>query len=224
MQQTILAIDTSTEACSVALQYGKDVISRYEVLPRGHAQRILPMIDEVLAQAELATGALSLIAFCQGPGSFTGVRIAASVAQGLAFAHDLPVAPVSTLATLAQGALRELASEQVLAAIDARMGEVYWGRYRAVEGIMVLEDSELVVKPDEVPVPATDGWTGVGTGWGTYEQLLRERCGQRVQAVQADRLPQARDLIALAAVMAAADRLVAAEAAVPVYLRDNVTS
>ncbi len=131
---TLLALDTATEACSVALLHDGRVLSHYEVIPRMHAQRLLPMIKDLLAEAGVALSAVDGIAFGRGPGAFTGVRIAIGVVQGLAFALERPVLPVSTLAVLAQRALREQGAQQVAAAIDARMDEVYWGCYRAEQG------------------------------------------------------------------------------------------
>ena len=135
---TLLALDTATEACSVALLHDGRVLSHYEVIPRMHAQRLLPMIKDLLAEAGVALSAVDGIAFGRGPGAFTGVRIAIGVVQGLAFALERPVLPVSTLAVLAQRALREQGAQQVAAAIDARMDEVYWGCYRAEQGEMRL--------------------------------------------------------------------------------------
>ncbi len=130
----LLAIDTSTDACSAALWLNGEVRQRYQVAPREHGQLILPMIESLLAEAGLALTQLDTLAFGRGPGGFTGVRIANSVIQGLAFGADLPVVPISSLAALAQGAYTEMGTPQILAAIDARIGEVYWGAYRAAQG------------------------------------------------------------------------------------------
>ena len=146
---TLLALDTATEACSVALLHDGRVLSHYEVAPRMHAQRLLPMIQQLLGEAGIAASALDAIAFGRGPGAFTGVRIAIGVVQGLAFALDRPVLPVSNLAVLAQRALREQGATQVAAAIDARMDEVYWGCYRAEAGEM--RGQELGVEQPEPP-------------------------------------------------------------------------
>lgn len=163
---TLLALDTATEACSVALLHDGKVLSHYEVIPRLHAQKLLPMIQTMLAEAGIALSAVDAIAFGRGPGAFTGVRIAIGVVQGLAFALERPVLPVSNLALLAQRALREHGAEQVAAAIDARMDEVYWGCYQQQAGEMRLLGSEAVLAPNRsacrrarpatgsVPVPA----------------------------------------------------------------------
>ena len=153
---TLLALDTATEACSVALLHDGKVISHYEVIPRLHAQRLLPMIKDLLAEAAVPLSALDAIAFGRGPGAFTGVRIAVGVVQGLAFALDRPVLPISNLAVLAQRALREQGAKQVAAAIDARMDEVYWGCYRAENGEMRLQGIEAVLAPEPAASTAPD--------------------------------------------------------------------
>lgn len=218
----ILALDTSTEACSAALLYGTDIIERFEALPRGHAGRILGMLEEVLAEAGLAIAELDAVAFCRGPGAFTGVRIACGVVQGIAFGADLPVAPLSTLAVLAQGALREHGAQRVVAAIDARMSEVYIGEYRAVNGLMTLQGEEAVAAPETLGPVAGEPWVGVGTGWAAYGEALQARLGTPMAAF--DALPRARDCLPLAAAVLTEGRAVSAFEAVPVYLRDKVTS
>jgi Inactive homolog of metal-dependent proteases, putative molecular chaperone len=163
---TLLALDTATEACSVALLHDGKVTSHYEVIPRMHAQKLLPMIKQLLANSGVALNALDAIAFGRGPGAFTGVRIAIGVVQGLAFALERPVLPVSNLAALAQGALREHGVQQVAAAIDARMDEVYWGCYKAEAGEMRLQGLEAVLPPERVALPegSSGDWFGAGTG------------------------------------------------------------
>ncbi len=147
MSTKILAVDTATENCSVALMVGNDVISRCEYAPREHTTKILPMVDTVLAEGGLKLNQLDALAFGRGPGSFTGVRIGIGIAQGLAFGADLPMLGVSTLAAMAQGSYRLHQSEQVLAAIDARMGEIYWGQYqRQADGDWLVVDNELVIR------------------------------------------------------------------------------
>src|SRR5690554_6449592 len=150
---TLLALDTATEACSVALLHNGQVFSRYAVIPRLHAQQILPMISEVLTEAGVNKSAIDAIAFGCGPGAFTGLRIAVGVVQGLAFALERPVLPVSNLATIAQRAWREHGAAQVAAAIDARMDEVYWGCYREQMGEMQLLGSESVQPPEQAGLP-----------------------------------------------------------------------
>lgn len=220
----LLALDTSTEACSAALCVEGECRERYAVMPRGHAEHVLGMVRELLAEAELALGAVDVLAFGRGPGSFTGVRIGAGVAQGLAYAADLPVAPVSTLHLLAQGATRSHAAERVLAAVDARMGEVYWGAFRlGADGCMEPVGDEAVLSPQAITGPSSGDWLGAGTGWGRYAELLSERCGKALRGTLPEALPRALDALAPAALLQAAGRLVPAEQALPVYLRDRVT-
>lgn len=221
----ILAVETATEACSAALLIDDQVMLRYQVQPRMHSQLILPMMDELLAEAGLALSALDAIAFGRGPGAFTGVRIAVGVAQGAAFAVDLPLVPVSTLAALAQRALRESGQRRILPAYDARMQEVYWGAYEAASNGLVrvvLEDE--VSPPGQVTVPPGDGWHGVGAGWGSYREALQQRLPGQVQSVDGTLLCSAHDVALLGAAGFSAGQAVAAETAAPVYLRDKVAS
>lgn len=150
----ILAIDTATEACSVALLDDEQCYEIFEVIPRQHTERVLPMVDELLKKSATSLSQLDAIAFNSGPGSFTGVRVGTSVAQGLAFSCNLSVIPVSSLAALAQLAFRKEKRERVLSTIDARMNEVYWGCYQVESGLMksVLEEKVGPVKNIE-----TDG-------------------------------------------------------------------
>ena len=140
----ILAIDTATEACSVALLTDETCQEIFEIIPRQHTERVLPMVDEMLKKADLSLSQLDALAYNCGPGSFTGVRVATSVIQGLAFSADLPVIPVSSLAALAQLAYREEHKQKVLSAIDARMNEMYWGCYQLENGLMRLIGKEKV--------------------------------------------------------------------------------
>lgn len=219
---TLLALDTATEACSVALLHNGQVTSHYEVIPRLHAQRLLPMIKTLLADAGVPLAALDGIAFGRGPGAFTGVRIAIGVVQGLAFALDRPVLPVSNLAVLAQRSLREHGAQQVAAAIDARMDEVYWGCYRAEQGEMRLQGLEAVLAPEQALLPrdASGDWFAAGTGWGTFAA----RIPVQVAGQDAAMLPHAEDLLSLARFAWARGEAVAADEAQPVYLRDKVAT
>ncbi|RJG10196.1 tRNA (adenosine(37)-N6)-threonylcarbamoyltransferase complex dimerization subunit type 1 TsaB [Pseudomonas cavernicola] len=219
---TLLALDTATEACSVALLHEGKVLSHYEVIPRLHAQRLLPMIKDLLAQAGVALSAVDGIAFGRGPGAFTGVRIAIGVVQGLAFALERPVLPISTLAVLAQRALREQGAKQVAAAIDARMDEVYWGCYREENGEMRLAGLEAVLPPEQACLPrdAIGDWFGAGTGWGSYAA----RIPVALSGQDAGMLPHAQDLLSLAQFAWARGEAVPADQAQPVYLRDKVAT
>lgn len=220
----IIAIDTATEACSVALYLDGAVQERYCLAPREHAALLLPLADELLAAAGLTLSALDAVAFGRGPGSFTGVRIAASVAQGLAFAAELPVIGVSTLAALAQGAWREFGWERVAAAIDARMNEVYWGCYQLRDGAMMRSvAAEGVFAPAATPMLSAEGYYGVGSGWDAYGQALSERHHAQLIDRAEGRLPRAHDVALLAAAAFAAGETTSAENAIPIYLRDQVT-
>ncbi|MCP5351807.1 MAG: tRNA (adenosine(37)-N6)-threonylcarbamoyltransferase complex dimerization subunit type 1 TsaB [Chromatiales bacterium] len=217
----LLAVDTSTEACSAALYIDGETLGRFRIAPRDHTRLILPMIEEVMAEAGVARGELDALALGRGPGSFTGVRIGTGVVQGLALALDLPVVPVSTLAAMAWGALRGAESTRVHAVIDARMGEVYYAAYeRADRGVREVA-AERVCAADSVPEDVVDA-IGVGTGWGAYRDALSTRLA-RVADVRAEFFPDARDIAELAAPIAAQGGGVAPELALPVYLRNQVT-
>ena len=217
----ILALDTATEACSAALFCNGSVYARADIAPRRHAALILPMVDGVLGEAGLGLNDLDAIAFGRGPGAFTGVRIAAGVVQGLALGADLPVIPLSSLATLAQGAISQSAT--LLPAIDARMGEVYWAAYEAgQDGLAEQASEEQVTPPDAVRVPAGKQVFGIGSGWGTYRDRLQRVLDKQITGADPDRFPLAKDMLALAVREYNAGRCVSAEQALPVYLRDNV--
>jgi tRNA threonylcarbamoyladenosine biosynthesis protein TsaB len=221
----ILAVDTSGEACSAALLLDSEVRQRLELEPRRHGELVLGMLDSLLAEAGLRLSSLDALAFGRGPGSFTGVRIAASVVQGAAFGADLPVIPVSTLAALAQGQFRARGCERVLAAFDARMGELYWGAFR-LGGARLMEPAgtEAVAPPEGVELPRDGGWHGAGGGWEAHGGALRERLGTRLASVFPEAICEARDVAELATAELASGRSLGAENAVPVYLRDRVTS
>ena len=221
----ILAIDTSGEACSAALLLGGAVEQRLSREPRRHGELILAMMDELLGQAGLRLEGLDALAFGRGPGSFTGVRIAAAVIQGTAFGADLPVVPISTLAALAQGHHRAEGRTRTLPAFDARMGELYWGAYVLNEqGLMRAVVEDQVGSPEIVVLPEGGGWCGLGGGWAAHRDVLRRRLGPRLVAVDPSALCEARDVVTLAAAAFAAGRFVPAERALPLYLRDRVTA
>ena len=219
----LLAIETASDACSCALLTDESCFERFSVAPRQHAELVLPMVQELLDEAGLALTNLDALAFGRGPGSFTGVRVAAGVIQGLAYGADLPVVPVSSLQALAQGAYRESGSARVLAAFDARMGEVYWGVYEENgSGLMIARMDDLVSAPDAVPLPSGGGWLGVGEGWGTYACVLAERMGGCLAGSEPDRLARALDVATLASAAYARGDSVTAALALPVYIRDKV--
>jgi len=218
----ILAIETATEGCSAALLIDGKVIDRFRVAPREHGNLILSMVDELLVEADIKLQGLDALAFGRGPGSFTGVRMATGVIQGLAFAADLPVAAVSTLTALAQQAVSDKNPQTIYAALDARMGEVYWCEYEQVNGVLKAVSDEAVIAPTAVCVEQGKTAVAIGHGWATYENELREVVGAENLNVLADRLPAAKEVAALAVAMVENKQTVSAEYALPVYLRDNV--
>ncbi|MFM2320205.1 MAG: tRNA ((37)-N6)-threonylcarbamoyltransferase complex dimerization subunit type 1 TsaB [Pseudomonadota bacterium] len=217
----LLALDTSSDACSAAVLTSAACFTEFEMTPRAHTQLILPMVESVLKQANLSLADLDAIAFGRGPGAFTGVRIATGVAQGLALAANKLVLPVSTLATLAQQAYQQLQAQKVLVALDARMGEVYWGKYRVVAGQLLLEGEEQVLTPSAIDLPKDSGWIAVGSGWSAYPELA-ERAQRLVSATYADWLPAAEFMASLAWQDYQAGRALPAEQAQPIYLRNKI--
>lgn len=213
----LLAFETATEACSVALFVDGEVRERFEVAPRRHAELALPWADALLAEAGVTRSQLDAIAVGRGPGAFTGVRLAISLAQGIALALDRPVVPVSTLAALAMQAQGD-----AIAAIDARMGEVYLGAFRRDgEGVAALTP-EVVCAPDQAELPPAGAWHGLGTGFDAVDGALRQRFGAQLAGVDAAALPHAADVARLAAIAFARGEAVAPERAEPAYLRNQV--
>ena len=217
----LLAFDTSTEACSAALGLGDAILEREELAPRRHAELILPMVDSLLQEAGLRLRDLDALAFGRGPGAFTGVRLAAGIAQGLALGAGLPVAPVSSLAALAQGATEQ--ADALLATMDARMGEIYWGLFEPANGgVARLAAGERVSDPAAVALPAGRSFFAIGSGWETYGALLAERFKGRVTGAAPARRPRARDLLPLAQAELEQGQGLPPEQALPVYLRNEV--
>ena len=217
----LLALDTTEQACSAALWIDGAVSERYRLAAREHSRLILPMIEDLLGEAGLALTQLDGLAFGRGPGSFTGVRIATAVAQGLGLAADLPLLPVSSLRALAQGVARTVGRTRVLAAFDARMQEVYWGAYEAdAEGLMRPLGEERVGPPDAVTLPAgREDWVLAGSALEPYGEAL---CQRLSLSPQADATVHARDVATLGAADLAAGGGLPPEQAGPVYLRDQV--
>jgi tRNA threonylcarbamoyladenosine biosynthesis protein TsaB len=214
----LLAFETATEACSVALCVDGEIVERFEVAPRRHAELALPWADALLAEAGVARSQLDAIAVGRGPGAFTGVRLAIAIAQGVALGLDRPIIPVSTLAALALPAARAAPGAPVLAAIDARMGELYAGRFRLVDDRLVATADEALLTADRVQLDG-DGWHGVGTGFAAQDGALATRFAASLASVRADALPHAAD-VAWLALRAGAG--IPAELVEPAYLRDNV--
>jgi tRNA threonylcarbamoyladenosine biosynthesis protein TsaB len=212
----LLAIDTATERCSVALLVDERVIERAMETARGHADVVLPMVDEVLAESGLKLQQLDGLAYGRGPGAFTGVRIAVGVAQGLAYGAKLATVGISNLAAVAQQFA--VPGARILVCMDARMNEVYWCRFEGTaDGLVRPTATERVDRPEAVE--AGDATIFVGTGFGAYPQLAVGRPGS---AVHSTVLPHAREIARLAAVELRAGRGEPPERAQPVYLRDQV--
>lgn len=216
----LLAFETATEACSVAVYVDGQVHERFELAPRRHAELSLPWAEQLLAEAGVARSQLDAIALGRGPGAFTGVRLAIAIAQGIALALDRPLIPVSTLQALA---LRAPAGHgQVLTSIDARMGEVYVARQQRVDGVWQLQGEEVVCAPGAVELPGGTRWFGVGTGFGAADGLLATRLADQLDGVDAQALPRASDVLALAVPMYERGEVTAPERVEPAYLRNNV--
>lgn len=224
MSAKILALDTATENCSVALLVDDKVIVRSEVAPRDHTKKILPMVDEVLQEAGITLTDLDALAYGRGPGSFTGVRIGIGIAQGLAFGADLPMIGISTLEAMAQGSYRKHGAQQVACAIDARMSEVYWGRFeRQQDGTWGTTDAECVIPPTVLAEQSQHdqtAWLQAGTGWDAYSEPLK---GLNFATEKGEVLfPDAEDIAYLAQFELEKGNTVNAEEASPTYLRDTV--
>jgi len=257
----LLAFETATEACSVALWIDGVVRERFEIAPRRHVELSLPWAQQLLAEAGIAKSQLDAIAVGRGPGAFTGVRLAIALAQGIALALDKPVVPVSTLAALAMRAVApppatagggwegvasdgvELIAEvvgyqaiparssaldagegqRILAAIDARMGEVYSAAFTREGDDMKALSKEIVVAPDNIELPSgRDAWLGVGTGFAAVDGRLQARLQDRFVRIDASALPHAADVARLAALAFDRGEALSPERLEPAYLRDNV--
>ena len=211
----ILALETSTEYCSCAYSDGGYVHELLERAGQRHSTLLLPMVERLLAEVGSRIGEVEAIAFGAGPGSFTGLRIACSVAQGLAMARDLPVLPVVTLEALAE----EAAANRVMACLDARMGELYLAAYERFGTQWRAIRSPCLVRPDALPA-VTGRWTGAGSGFAVQGEALH--LAYQLEGANAQAFPRARAIARLGERMMAAGGGIAAELAVPVYLRDKV--
>ncbi len=218
----LLAVETSTEACSVALHIDGEIQERFEIAPREHTKLILPMIDELMAAAELKPQQLDALAFSRGPGSFTGVRISTGVIQGIAFGADLPVVPVSTLAAIAHHYFQSNDVDCAFTAMDARMGEIFWAVYQKNQyGVAELIGEEAVTLATDIIYPDKQG-VGIGSGWGVYQQQLSDCLAELLINIEVDHLPRASAIAALGVDGFNKNQAVDVEMAMPVYLRDKV--
>lgn len=220
-----LAIDASTEACSVALIFNQHTFYEFELCPQSHSLVLLPMIDRVLKQANCQLKDLDGLVYGRGPGSFTGVRIGIGVAQGLAFSSDLPVVGVSTLQAMAQQAYEDYQQQSVIAAIDARMSEVYAGYYTLnSNGIMAPSMDEIVIAPEKLIGDIeqhTQSAYGVGTGWDSYSEMLSSL--KHNEGSPDILYPCAKSMLAIGVIEFDNGHAVSAEHAQPVYVRDTVS-
>ncbi|THC40338.1 tRNA (adenosine(37)-N6)-threonylcarbamoyltransferase complex dimerization subunit type 1 TsaB [Massilia sp. Mn16-1_5] len=215
----ILAIETSSELASCALLSGDLVLSRQSGGVRTHSQSVLPMVQELLLEAELTLGDVDAIAFGAGPGSFTGVRTACGVAQGLAFGAGLPVLPLVTLEAMAEACRAASGATEVLAVLDARMNEVYWAQYR-FDGTWQTVIEPTLSAPDAVAPQMLAGLAACGNGFAAYPDAF----AGKDFAAQADAaiVPHARDLARIGAAAFARGQAVPAAQAQPLYLRNKV--
>ncbi|GAB6197448.1 tRNA (adenosine(37)-N6)-threonylcarbamoyltransferase complex dimerization subunit type 1 TsaB [Lysobacter xanthus] len=217
----LLAFETATEACSVALSVDGEIVERFDVAPRRHAELALPWADALLADAGLARAEIDAVAVGRGPGAFTGVRLAIAIAQGVALGLDRPLVPVSTLAALALPAALARPGAPVLAAIDARMGELYVAGYRWTgERLHAVLDERLLAAPQVVL--DGDGWSGVGTGFAAGEGALAVGLATSLADVDAAALPHAADVARLGVLAFAEGAAIAPERVEPAYLRNDV--
>lgn len=221
----ILAIDTATEACSVALEVDGELYHRFEICPQQHSQRLLPMIDDVLKEASASLDQLDYLGFGHGPGSFTGVRIATGMLQGLALGTGLSVVGVSTLAAMAQQAMVQAKAKRVYCAIDARMNEVYFARYEQQDGVASLVGDERVLPPEEASLQLVFNGPahGVGTGWSAYPLLANNLLAETLLIEEDILYPDARFMLPLIKQGIKRGQAVEVEQIKPVYLRDKVT-
>lgn len=219
----ILAIDASSEACSVALLNDSEITERSDVVPRKHTELILPMVDGVLSESGISLNQLDALTFNRGPGSFTGVRISTSVAQGLAYAVDLPVIPISGLATVAQGAWRAEQQKNILVMLDARMHEVYWAYYQHQQDGMKLIGDEHVTHVSNISKPKKGRWQVVGSGVKVYNEEITDWAKDTNVTINMEsQYPQARDVVELAITEFKVGNTESAMEIQPVYIRDKV--
>lgn len=222
MNKTILALDTATEACSVALFHQGKTTGLNELSPRTHTQRILPMVDELLSQAGISLQQVDVLAFGRGPGSFTGVRVGVGIAQGLALGVQLPVVPVSNLTAMAEAAFQQYGATNVLSLIDARMNEVYFSQLEREESGWKTIVAEQVCAPEQAiaQIQPKDNLVVVGTGWSAYPQFEEASLAVTISDIT---LPSAQFMLPLAVSAIRQGKMISGLEIEPVYLRNEVT-
>jgi tRNA threonylcarbamoyladenosine biosynthesis protein TsaB len=222
MTYNFLALDASTEALSIAIQFNGQVFKHFEVCPQQHSQKVLPLVSELLDKAGCKLQDLDGIVFGRGPGSFTGVRISVAIAQGLAYGANLPLVGVSTLQAMAQQAIDEKQVESVVTGIDARMGEIYFAHYLASEtGIaqLNLDENEVVCAPTDLP-ESINGLNAVGSAWQPYAD---QAANLNLEVISEITLPDAAYMLKIAEAEFEKGNTVQAADAQPHYVRDTVT-
>lgn len=216
----LLAIESATESVSVALSVNDEIVERYRHAPRLHAELLLPWAEQLLAEAGIGFKDIDAFAFSRGPGSFTSLRIGIGIVQGLAWASDRPVIPVSSLAATAQTAA-DMGVDSALVALDARMNEVFTGTFEVNDNrIMIPVSDEKVCSPDDVQLPVNVETYGVGIGFERYQAL--QLLSENLAGVQQDIWPKASSVLKLAQEWLLTHEALPAEQAQPVYLRNNV--
>jgi len=219
----ILALDTAATACSVALLTETGLQEDGMQAERVQAETLLPMVEKLLTGAHLRLGDLDALAFGRGPGAFTGLRVAASVAQGLAYGAGLPVVPVSNLDALAATAVARHRAARIVACLDARMQEVYWAAYSDEGGDLQRLTEETLCPPGDLTLPPGDVWFGAGSAWAAYPEALKARV-PGLRGTDATLTAGAGDIARLAYKAFKEGGAVIPERAVPVYLRDKVAT
>jgi tRNA threonylcarbamoyladenosine biosynthesis protein TsaB len=219
----ILGLETATNACSVALCLGEQVISRFTIAPRRHTELLLPMVDELLQEVGIELSTLDAIAFGQGPGSFMGLRLACGVAQGLAFGAELSVIPVSTLQVLAQTAFAESGITQTIVGWDARMDSIYWGLYSIDDNkIMQALQPDQLTKPNKIHYDNGE-CIAIGNAWRIYQDQLPKPFIENIKITEQEFYPNATSLVRIAANEFSKGKAKPAKDVLPVYLREKVT-
>ncbi|MBA6412526.1 tRNA (adenosine(37)-N6)-threonylcarbamoyltransferase complex dimerization subunit type 1 TsaB [Parahaliea sp. F7430] len=222
-----LALDTSTDACSLALLLDQQITQQHEIIPRQHSQRLFAMLQQLLPHGRLRELGIDAVVYGVGPGSFTGLRICASAVQGLCFANKLPAIPVSTLLAQAYTAYREgliHSGDYILSTVDAHMGELYWSLCQVHDDHIEVLEGPQVSRPESLPVSLDAGQkvVGIGSGLLLAEQMPQD-LQQRLQACYPELLPQAQDLFKPAEIAWRQGQLQKAEQVCPVYVRDEVS-
>jgi tRNA threonylcarbamoyladenosine biosynthesis protein TsaB len=214
----VLALDTSTEYCSVALWRDGAIMERCDLVGQRHSEVLMDMVDSLLRDADTKLARLDGIAFGKGPGSFTGVRIACGTTQGLALGANLPVAGISTLEALAEAS----AKPRVVAALDARMAELYLAAYEKRDGVWLTLIEPCLCKPEDAPILPGSDWFGTGSGFAAHADELHRSYAGQMQGVDSSAIPRAAAIAVLGAARFALGQGVDAAAALPLYLRDRV--